>query len=52
VIYALVALVIVQALLTVVMTTLLVELLHEYRWVKAVLVPWINALNTKLGLPK
>jgi hypothetical protein len=51
-IYALLALVIILTLLTVVMTFLLVEVMQKLNWLRLVLIPWINAINTKLDLPK
>lgn len=50
--YALLALVVILTLFTVSMTVLLIEVLHKLNWLRNVLIPWITAINKKLGLPK
>jgi hypothetical protein len=52
VIYAILALVVVDTLICGMQMVLMVEMRREQQWDRLVLIPWINAINTKLGLPK
>lgn len=50
--YAVLALTILLTCLAIVIAVLLVEVMRKLDWLRLTLIPWINALNTKLGLPK
>lgn len=49
---AVLALVIMQNLLLIVIAVMQLQSSEHLTWLKSVLLPWIVAINNKLGLPK